>query len=337
MSTELSIKISIADDHKIFRDGIRMALKDKDYLKILWEAEDGKDLMHKMQLKKPDVLLMDIRMPEMDGVEATAVIRKDARYNRLPIVAMTANALPTDKAACFAAGMQDHIAKPFSVAEVVQKTLHYCGVQQSNDLPQRPSASFDSATMAFCQQHQIELEQACARLGSSTDLYLKVLQQFIKDLQQAQTTLRQTKIAQTDARILFHSLKGSAATVGFSILAEHAASEEARLNTAEVQVNGDITLTFKLLEDSQNKASELLTLLQAQKATDENTIAMPQAELRRQLNLLMHYLTSANMQALATFRALLPTLQQQDPQLAEQLDNAISALAFDTAAAISAL
>ena len=45
------IKVAIADDHKIFRDGIRMALRDKEYLKILWEAEDGKDLMHKLQLK----------------------------------------------------------------------------------------------------------------------------------------------------------------------------------------------------------------------------------------------------------------------------------------------
>jgi DNA-binding NarL/FixJ family response regulator len=43
------IKVAIADDHKIFRDGIRMSLKDREYLKILWEAEDGKDLMHKLQ------------------------------------------------------------------------------------------------------------------------------------------------------------------------------------------------------------------------------------------------------------------------------------------------
>ena len=45
--TAQQIRVSIADDHKIFRDGIRMALKDKEYLKILWEAEDGKDPMHK--------------------------------------------------------------------------------------------------------------------------------------------------------------------------------------------------------------------------------------------------------------------------------------------------
>ena len=77
MSLELVIKVAIADDHKIFRDGIRMALKDKDYLKIIWEAEDGRDLVHKMQLKKPDVLLMDIRMPEVDGINAIGILRKE--------------------------------------------------------------------------------------------------------------------------------------------------------------------------------------------------------------------------------------------------------------------
>ena len=54
--TAQQIKVSIADDHKIFRDGIKMALKDREYLKILWEAEDGRDLMHKLKLKQPDVI-----------------------------------------------------------------------------------------------------------------------------------------------------------------------------------------------------------------------------------------------------------------------------------------
>ena len=72
--TAQQIKVSIADDHKIFRDGIKMALRDREYLKILWEAEDGRDLMHKLKLKQPDVLLMDIRMPEVDGVNAIGMI-----------------------------------------------------------------------------------------------------------------------------------------------------------------------------------------------------------------------------------------------------------------------
>jgi DNA-binding NarL/FixJ family response regulator len=81
------IKVAIADDHKIFRDGIKMALKDRDYLKILWEAEDGKDLMHKIKLKQPDVLLMDIRMPEIDGVNAIGIIRKE--YEDIKIIVLT--------------------------------------------------------------------------------------------------------------------------------------------------------------------------------------------------------------------------------------------------------
>src|SRR6476646_9410088 len=87
MSAELSIRIAIADDHKIFRDGIKMALKGKEYLRILWEAEDGKDLMHKLQLKLPDVILMDIRMPEVDDINAISLIRKE--YEGLNIIVLT--------------------------------------------------------------------------------------------------------------------------------------------------------------------------------------------------------------------------------------------------------
>src|SRR5919199_483137 len=82
-----SIKVAIADDHKIFRDGIKMALRDKDYLKILWEAEDGKELMHKLKIKEPDVLLMDIRMPELDGINAISLIRK--RNEDVKIIVLT--------------------------------------------------------------------------------------------------------------------------------------------------------------------------------------------------------------------------------------------------------
>lgn len=87
MSTAHLIKIAIADDHKIFRDGIKMALAGKENLKMLWEAEDGKDLMHKVAIKKPDVLLMDIRMPEIDGINAIEMLRKE--YEDIKIIVLT--------------------------------------------------------------------------------------------------------------------------------------------------------------------------------------------------------------------------------------------------------
>ncbi len=87
MSTNAAIKIAIADDHKIFRDGIKMALSGKKDLKMLWEAEDGKDMLHKIEIKKPDVLLMDIRMPEIDGINGIQLIRKN--YENIKIIILT--------------------------------------------------------------------------------------------------------------------------------------------------------------------------------------------------------------------------------------------------------
>lgn len=87
MPLTTTIKIAIADDHKIFRDGIKIALSPKGDLKMLWEAEDGKDLLHKMTIKKPDLLLMDIRMPEIDGINAIELLRKE--YEDLKIIVLS--------------------------------------------------------------------------------------------------------------------------------------------------------------------------------------------------------------------------------------------------------
>jgi DNA-binding NarL/FixJ family response regulator len=86
-TTVAQIKIAIADDHKIFRDGIKMSLGAKEDLLMLWEAEDGKDMMHKISIKMPDVLLMDIRMPEMDGINALEIIKKE--YGEIKIIVLT--------------------------------------------------------------------------------------------------------------------------------------------------------------------------------------------------------------------------------------------------------
>ena len=81
------ILLGMADDHKIFRDGLRAALKDKPFLQVTWEVENGNDLMHKLAVKQPDVLLMDVRIPDADGINAIARIRKE--YHDLRIIVLT--------------------------------------------------------------------------------------------------------------------------------------------------------------------------------------------------------------------------------------------------------
>ncbi|MCW3111126.1 MAG: DNA-binding response regulator [Segetibacter sp.] len=84
---EKLIHLALADDHKIFRDGVRMAMKNREFIRVLWEAEDGKDMMHKLKLKKPDLLIMDIKMPEMDGIKALQLIRKE--YEDLKVIILS--------------------------------------------------------------------------------------------------------------------------------------------------------------------------------------------------------------------------------------------------------
>jgi len=288
------------------------------------------------QPNRYDLVLMDIQMPEMDGYQTTRLIRSQPQFARLPIVAMTANALPTDKAACLAAGMQDHIAKPFALDEVVQKTLHYCRPDETNSdtTVSASPAIFDTATLKYCRLHLIELEQACARLGHSAELYVKVLQQFNKDLRQAEAQLLQPGLTSAEKKLLFHSLKGAAATAGFSVMAELAAMQEAALPATSNTSASDSSIALDTIRDSQAIAHELLHILAGRSATTVIATDLSEADLQMQLTQLYGYLTSANMSALTLFQQLSPTLSEQHSELAEKLDNAISVLAFDNAAAI---
>ena len=81
------IKVAIADDHQIFRTGVKIALSDKRNLEIIWEAKDGQDLMSKMFSEIPDVLIMDISMPEITGIEAIKILRKD--YHDIKIIVLS--------------------------------------------------------------------------------------------------------------------------------------------------------------------------------------------------------------------------------------------------------
>lgn len=81
------IKYIIADDHKIFRQGIRFALGEDTQLTCVGEAEDGKELMTLLQKVKTDVILLDLKMPKMDGIDAAKAIRE--KHPDLKIIILT--------------------------------------------------------------------------------------------------------------------------------------------------------------------------------------------------------------------------------------------------------
>ncbi|AYL96739.1 response regulator transcription factor [Mucilaginibacter celer] len=82
-----NIKIAIADDYTIFRDGLKVGLATDDNLEVILEAGDGEDLLKGIENNRPDVIIMDLKMPVLDGMEATKLIKK--KYPDIKIVVVT--------------------------------------------------------------------------------------------------------------------------------------------------------------------------------------------------------------------------------------------------------
>ena len=112
------LSILIVEDQLINRKIIFQLLKRKGHK--ITSAENGKIALEKAKSEKFDMIFMDIQMPEMDGLEATKLIRKFEKDNKThtPIIAMTAHAMKGDKEVCLAAGMNHYITKPINPAEL---------------------------------------------------------------------------------------------------------------------------------------------------------------------------------------------------------------------------
>ena len=81
------IKVAIADDHKIFRKGVILSLRQYTNIKFVLEAENGEELLTSLPTAEPDVVLMDLRMPVKDGIEATKIINR--QYPNLHVIVLT--------------------------------------------------------------------------------------------------------------------------------------------------------------------------------------------------------------------------------------------------------
>jgi CheY-like chemotaxis protein len=112
-------KILVVDDNPVSCELIREVLERPD-LQVL-EADNGEEALEKIAREVPDLVLLDIQMPLLDGYEVVQRIRSDPRFSALPVIALTAYAMPYDREKALVLGFDAHITKPIDAASLRAK------------------------------------------------------------------------------------------------------------------------------------------------------------------------------------------------------------------------
>jgi CheY-like chemotaxis protein len=115
MSTSGKKKILIVEDHPILIRLLEEQIEQFGYR--VYHAKNGKEALKKTAADLPDLILLDIRLPDLDGFRVASLIRQDPKTRSIPILAVSG--LPADKEKCVKSGCNDYLAKPFTIRELV--------------------------------------------------------------------------------------------------------------------------------------------------------------------------------------------------------------------------
>jgi len=192
-------------------------------------ANNGREGFEQALLKRYDAILMDLQMPEMDGIEATQRIRALAQYKDIPIIAMTAATMLADREASQAAGMNDFVSKPINVNELTDTLVRWIPVR-SGITNAILSKQEQNSTAPFTIP-ELNLTEAVLRMGQDWTLLRHAIQGFSREFANS-STLMDNYINQgrwADARRLAHTLKGIAKTIGANHLSQISRELESEL------------------------------------------------------------------------------------------------------------
>jgi polar amino acid transport system substrate-binding protein len=207
-------------------------------------AENGRFALESLNSKPYDLILMDLQMPEMDGYETTQKIRAIKDYDSMPIVAMTAHAMASEREQCLDAGMNEHVPKPIDPTHLNRVLSRWL----------KPSINQNSASLKENQEKApilpdalpgIELKWGLERVGSNHQLYLNLLQEFVTSHIQDKLFLHKYLMeSETEKAIrLVHTLEGVSGNIGAHTLSEASEHLHAAIQKGQSDVTS-LTSTF---------------------------------------------------------------------------------------------
>lgn len=240
-----AIQVLIAEDNPVNMLLAKTIIKRVSPQSTIFEAINGHQAVQVCETKLPDIIFMDIQMPQMNGYEATAKIRTLTPGVHIPIIALTAGNLKGEKEKCMEAGMDDFITKPF-VEETIVKLF---GKWFQKEISNKEEPSIDES------QH-FNPSQLTMLVGEDEDLMSEFLTLTLHELELATVKLQKIIDTQdtTPANAVGHKLYGTSSTAGFIKLAELAKqieswreSEAGSLNTFIQQALDEITVVTNMV------------------------------------------------------------------------------------------
>ncbi|BFM39244.1 response regulator [Synechocystis sp. LKSZ1] len=223
-------RILLVEDNDVNQEVAAELLEDAGFLVDV--AANGQIAVEKVHSSPYALVLMDMQMPEMDGVEATRIIRQNPDYDTLPIVAMTANVMEGDRQRCLEAGMNDHLGKPIEPDELWKKLLQWLPASSETPAPPEgssgPGPTINEALALPQGIPGLNLEDGLRRVLGKQTLYLNMLRKFVAGQKSFEAEIT-TALDGEDTALaerLAHTLKGVAGNIGASEVQQAAACLE---------------------------------------------------------------------------------------------------------------
>ena len=299
-------------------------------------AENGQIAVNMARLASYDLILMDMQMPVMGGLEATRRILALPGRTQTRIVAMTANAFAEDRAACEAAGMIDHLGKPFELGELYEILLRWLPAQSTGGHAIKPTlaspeaapgeASLASGVIDELARHPgFDTAAGLTTLSGKVDKYQALLEKYLAHYEHSPDDIRQTLDAgdHETAQRQAHTLKGAAGMLGLQATRQAAAELEQALRLEEVEAS--IELRLKQLQEIAANQNQTLHAALGGSTAAPQPAAIDHATLLPVLSDLLPLLREDNMQSMQlaqhSHRALETLLGNDYPRFSNALDD----------------